>query len=325
MRRRVFFRADGGSSIGLGHVVRSLALANMLNQFFDCIFLIRTPLSALKNEILSSCCELHELSADVKYEEEAQLLCNTYLTREDIVVLDGYNFTTSYQQIIKQRGCKLVCIDDLHSYQFVADVIINHAPGIIPEQYSALPTSQLYLGLEYALIRKVFLDAARSEKPDGDPNRVFVCLGGADPHNHTIEVLEALLKLHNSFSMDVVIGKAYLHISALQEFVNNNNLNISIHSALAAEELLVLMQQCSRAVCSPSTISIEYLAATKGCLFLKKIADNQADFYTYLIKNGYAFDIGECQKAETRAYTWKTISGLDGFQGDRFIDIFQNI
>ena len=42
-----------------------------------------------------------------------------------IVVLDGYHFDTNYQTKIKQKGCKLVCIDDLHDKHFVADIIIH--------------------------------------------------------------------------------------------------------------------------------------------------------------------------------------------------------
>ena len=38
MRRRLFFRADAGPGIGYGHFVRSLALASMLKDCFECRF-----------------------------------------------------------------------------------------------------------------------------------------------------------------------------------------------------------------------------------------------------------------------------------------------
>ena len=44
------------------------------------------------------------------------------------VVLDGYHFRLGYQQVIKEAGYALVCIDDIHAYPFIADLIINHAP-----------------------------------------------------------------------------------------------------------------------------------------------------------------------------------------------------
>ena len=42
MKQRVYFRADGHAKMGLGHVIRSLALAEMLKEDFDCYFIIRS-------------------------------------------------------------------------------------------------------------------------------------------------------------------------------------------------------------------------------------------------------------------------------------------
>src|SRR4030095_2375161 len=95
----------------------------------------------------------------LSYEEEAAEWTSG-LKGDEIVVLDGYNFKTTYQQQIKSKGCKLVCIDDIHAYHFVADVVINHAPGIDAKQYSCEAYTQLYLGTKYVLLKKIFLDEA---------------------------------------------------------------------------------------------------------------------------------------------------------------------
>ena len=41
MKPKIYIRADGNSGIGLGHVIRSLALAEMLKEDFNCIFATR--------------------------------------------------------------------------------------------------------------------------------------------------------------------------------------------------------------------------------------------------------------------------------------------
>ena len=73
-----------------------------------------------------------------------------------MVVIDGYQFDTEYQQKVKKSGASLVCLDDLHNQHFVADIIINHAPGVDPGKYSAEPYTQYLLGPSYALLRPAF-------------------------------------------------------------------------------------------------------------------------------------------------------------------------
>ena len=43
----------------------------------------------------------------------------SHLQGDEIVVLDNYFFTTDYQRAIKQKGCRLVCIDDMHDKHYV--------------------------------------------------------------------------------------------------------------------------------------------------------------------------------------------------------------
>jgi len=114
-KSRVFFRADGSSKIGLGHVIRSLALAEMIEGEFDCSFIIREPLQYLKNQIGKVCANIIELAETTCYTEEAVQISEKFLKSSDIVVLDGYHFNTEYQSILKAKGCYLICIDDIHT------------------------------------------------------------------------------------------------------------------------------------------------------------------------------------------------------------------
>ena len=41
--RKIFFRADASSAIGYGHFIRTLALADMLKDDFDCTFFTVSP------------------------------------------------------------------------------------------------------------------------------------------------------------------------------------------------------------------------------------------------------------------------------------------
>jgi UDP-2,4-diacetamido-2,4,6-trideoxy-beta-L-altropyranose hydrolase len=61
----------------------------------------------------------------------------------------------------KNKGCTLVCIDDIYSYYFVADAVINVAGEVPRESYKTAPYTNLLLGPKYALLRQPFLEASQ--------------------------------------------------------------------------------------------------------------------------------------------------------------------
>lgn len=285
---RLLFRADGNSQIGLGHVVRCLALAELLAQDFDLTFAIRKPSENLSAQLLQVCQHLVNLP-ETDYLIEAENLTNE-LTGQEILVLDGYQFPTKYQKILKQKGNILVCLDDLHDREFVADYIINIAGGIKAVQYKMAPYSQLFSGPEYALLRKPFRDAQkRPAHPQPDQNQMLVCFGGADPENFTMRYVQELQKTNPELPLAVVIGSAYLHKAALQEFISNNPI-VTLHHNLTAEEMAALMESCALGLTSASSVSYEY-CAVNGMLFLEKTAANQEDLYQYLLAENLALPV----------------------------------
>ena len=52
---KVYVRADGGSQMGIGHIIRSLALVDMLAAHFECIFISRPVNNQLKEKIEQFC------------------------------------------------------------------------------------------------------------------------------------------------------------------------------------------------------------------------------------------------------------------------------
>jgi spore coat polysaccharide biosynthesis predicted glycosyltransferase SpsG len=55
---RLVLRADGNSRIGLGHVMRLLALADILREQFGCVFVIQEPDAVLLTQLRESCSEV---------------------------------------------------------------------------------------------------------------------------------------------------------------------------------------------------------------------------------------------------------------------------
>src|SRR5690554_1973465 len=121
--KTLLFRADGNNQIGMGHYIRSLALAQMLKNHFNCAFAIQNPIPAQKKNIETACERIIELKTSNKDE------FLNFVSSQDIVVIDNYCFSTEYQRAIKSKGCKLVYIDDLNDKHYVADLIISNTIG----------------------------------------------------------------------------------------------------------------------------------------------------------------------------------------------------
>ncbi len=299
--RKVVFRADGNAAIGLGHVIRSLALAEMLKDEFYCVFAIQEPSEALRLQISSVCAEVITL---LQQTDKAVVVgeLDPCLQGDELVILDGYKFDTAYQLHIKSKCSKLVCIDDIHAYHFVADLIINH--GTINDRvYSREPCTRLLLGTRYSLLRPAFLQAIQNPASPVEENNVFLCFGGSDALNLTCSYVARIAAVENVDVIHVVVGSAFQHQDALLEIVAKNPVaKIHVHRNISAEALVQLIQQCKVAVVPGSTIAIE-CASIGIAMLCGYYVDNQHDIVQMLESTGLAINVGDFTSLEPAAFT----------------------
>ena len=274
MKKRIVFRADASAQIGYGHFIRTLALADMLKDDFDCVFFTTEP-SQYQIDELDKVCRFVVLHEEGKFEDFVNCLDGT-----EIVVLDNYFFTTAYQQEIRAKGCKLVCIDDMHDKHYVADAIINHGP-VTPNQFDCEPYTLLYLGDKYKLLRKPFLSPAPTKARN---NVALVNLGGADPFRLTDKIISLLLQVSNRYEIVVILGDTvYLSEESRQR--------VKVRSRLSAEEMAELFETSAFGILPASTVSIE--AASRGLpMMIGYQVDNQEEGYKKSAKEGKFIPIG---------------------------------
>lgn len=288
LKRKIFFRADAGATIGYGHFIRTLALADMLKDDFDCTFFTQSP-SAYQQREADKVCPLIALpSDDSKFNKFLE-----YLKGDEIVVLDNYFYTTEYQKQIKEKGCKLVCIDDMHDKHFVADVIINH--GVTSEdQYSKEFYSKLCHGFEWLLLRAPFLHNIE-QPPTADRSiKVVFAFGASDMYNLSTKVAN-ILELAKIKSIGI-IGDGFKGDMADYSFVEFKK-NIS------AQEVADIFASSEYAILPASTMCLEAISC--GCkLLMGYFVDNQKEFSDYMGTNGYTYNIGDMtiSRFETTIY-----------------------
>lgn len=266
MKKRICFRADASAQIGYGHFIRTLALADMLKDDFDCVFYTADP-TPYQIEEMQKVCPFVSLSETSKLEDFLN-----YIDGSEIVVLDNYFYTTEYQQQIINKGSKLVCIDDMHDRHYFADIVINHAFAANKKDYSLEPYTQLCLGLNYALLRKPFLD---EQKHNITRKSILICYGGLDVYNLTCKTLVALENYINSYQVEIIVGDGYKHKEELNELARKHN-NYTVHFALDAQSMAATMRRADIAFLPASSVLWEAIFC--GCrIIYGYYVDNQMD------------------------------------------------
>lgn len=276
---KIYFRADASLEIGYGHFTRTLALASMLKENFDCTFFTQTPSSYQIKEV-NSICKLVELpSDDTKFD-----LFLSYLNGDEIVFLDNYFFTSEYQKSIKEKGSKLVCIggNDRHYY---ADLLIN---TVITDknEFSVEPYTKLCLGIEWTILRQPFIDF-KIEEREPIEGSVVLCFGGTDQFMITENIVEILNRVKRVKQISVIATNQF----DKKRLTNLKRLGCSIYVNQTAEEIVSIFAENELAILSASTVSLE--ALTCGIpVIAGYYVDNQTRIYDYLEKNRYIIGLG---------------------------------
>lgn len=317
MMQKIYFRADASVSIGYGHFIRTLALADMLKDNFECTFFTCHPTSYQMSE-MEKVCPFVTLQEETHYDDFL-----SHLKGDEIVVLDNYFFTTIYQRAIKQKGCRLVCIDDMHDKHYVADVVINHGQTN-PEIFDVEPYTKLCLGFDWALLRKPFLEAAKNKRNSSDRiEKVAICFGGSDIHDITGYFVNQILQLTAVSSVTAVVGDAYTPHSVCEE-----DSRLVYRSRLSAQEMSDLFCNSDLVICSASSVCIEALACGAKVV-AGWYVDNQVDFYNFLISNNRIIGLGNVEQPTVDLRNvnllHQTNTHMDGHIQERDVSLFQEL
>lgn len=265
MKSKLYIRTDGSSTIGLGHLVRCIALAKMLDENFDIRFACKQVPDSIVTEIRNAGFGF------MLMENDHELL--SVLSPKDLVIIDSYELESDYQKAIKEIGCPLVCIDDLHEKPTYADLILNHTPCVSPQEYDAEPYTQFALGPSYALIRPPFLALARQSSRKTGYGSVLICFGGSDSRNLTKVALHVVSTFSQFEHINIVTGAAYSHQESLAEIVNKQANVVHYHN-ISAEEMAQIMAESDLCIVPASGILTE--ALTSGASIISGMyVDNQ--------------------------------------------------
>ena len=263
-RKVAVLRADASSSIGVGHVMRSLSLGEaLLDEGFG-VELVSFELAPSLQSLATSCgIEVVEPSCAPRSSEDAQFV----LTRNAaIVVVDGYEFSREFFAVLEASSTPFAVIDDnAETNAQSPSAVINQNPHASASMYAHLQGEpKMLLGLQYAMVRKEVREVAAMNLPSRE-GEVFVAIGGADFLGLTAPIVEALAE--TGLQIRVAVGHANTqraHIQKLADQLGNVTLieQQDYVSSLARAHVAVLAAGSSLwEACAVGTPSIGLVVA----------------------------------------------------------------
>lgn len=279
MAAPLILRADGSSQMGTGHVMRCLALAQGWQDSGDGgIFVMGTQAPALEARLGAEGMEVVHMEAQAGSEEDA--IRTAALARQvsaPWVVVDGYHFGARYQEILKERGLRVLFIDDhAHAEHYYADLVLNQNIHAREPLYTKRESyTQLLLGTRYVLLRREFLRWREWKRHVPHlARKVLVTMGGADPNCVTLKAIQALRQVQlPGLEVTVVIGPANEHCERQRQEVNSTA--ASFHFLQSVTTMSDLMAWADAAIAAAGSTSWE-LAFMGVPALLLVLAQNQA-------------------------------------------------
>jgi UDP-2,4-diacetamido-2,4,6-trideoxy-beta-L-altropyranose hydrolase len=307
--RSLLLRADASVSIGTGHVMRCLALAQAWQDAGGlAVFAMAEATPAVVERLQREDMELMPLDAEPGSVEDAQETIALARTKQAVwVVVDGYRFGADYQLALTAAGLKVLFIDDNgHAGRYAADIVLNqniHAGEFLYRDREK--STRLLLGTKYALLRREFVSANHAREIPLVARKLLVSLGGSDPDDITRRVLEALEHVAVAdLQVVVVAGGSNPHGAAIAELAANSTHNCRVLNNVA--NMQEVMSWADLAISAAGTTCWECCALSLPAV-LVVVADNQilnaealrAAGAVKLISGGSQFAIGEMAQLVT--------------------------
>jgi len=297
--RKILIRADASSQMGAGHLMRMLALSQLILDSGHDVYFATVPYSPPLLEYLKAePLHLHRLPLPQKSWDSVSdlesLLAYISKIQPDWVVLDGYQFSEAYEYGIKQQGLSLLRVDDIPSMSYSADVLLNQNHGAEQMEYDVHPNTRLLTGLKYLLLRREFRKALLEQKifSEEGPFHILISLGGGSQlcDSLNLKMLQAFSQLENwKGSATIIVGKMGTVSEQLTQLLTNISWQIEVlkQSDDMASEIL----KSDLAIVAGGSTMWELMSMQVPFLALS-LTEAQRDYLRFLEQEGLCDDLG---------------------------------
>ena len=211
---KVAIRADSSLSLGTGHVMRCLTLANrMAGRGARVAFICRKDAGHLCDQIEAAGFAVESLPSDFEHTNGARDAQESYAAvrrlgfEPDLLVVDHYYLDGQWEHALRSVARRILVIDDLADRPHDCDVLLDSNLHDSPAtRYAGLvgERTQVFVGPQYALLRPEF-DRVPPRIRNAGVGRMLIFFGGADPSHEALKVVHALRAIGASVPPAVLV------------------------------------------------------------------------------------------------------------------------
>lgn len=286
-------RADASPSIGAGHVMRCIALAQTaILRGMSVHVVTRCSIPLVEQRLAALSCPVTMLPDTCTTEKEIDILFSIVANSgSSMIVLDGYHFDPEYQAALHQKTQLAILDDFAHQPSYCCDILINPSASCNQISYQERTQARLFIGHQYVMLRPEFLPILPSAlKVDQSPFRILITMGASDPANATPRLLEDIAQADlDGISIVVLTGS---------NSPNKDSIIASLKKLRCQTEILTDVQDMPSLL---QSIDVAISAGSSTCFELAKMgiptlaletAPNQQLLFTSLSKLECVLPIG---------------------------------
>jgi UDP-2,4-diacetamido-2,4,6-trideoxy-beta-L-altropyranose hydrolase len=297
---RLTVRADAGREIGVGHLMRCLAVAEEWQARGGEVCVLAALDGAIPVRLRESDVPWEPWPFDSKDPRDVAATVRRASDFGNVatagwLLLDGYRFGQAYYGAAGAAGLRVMAIEDGPRLPCHAvDIIIDGSPDA-PDQYPAPAKTVLLRGSQYVLLRREFTGRRGAltrgglpVKEEAEVPRVLVTFGGSDPQGLTLEVLTALRQDRPVGQWAIVIGSHYPDPRMVRQLAA---LDPSVKIVDEPSDMSTWIDWADVVLAAAGSTAWE-IAARRTPAALVVAAENQARVAATLAAAGAALDLG---------------------------------
>jgi spore coat polysaccharide biosynthesis predicted glycosyltransferase SpsG len=254
--KQILIITEGSTTLGMGHVYRTMALARFVRDGARALFLTASE-HAVRLTIAENGFDV--VHADRPYEDVLP-----FLSRPDVVVIDKLVVDETLAAKVKElTGARLAIFGNVSHANEHADVVVNAIVGTDFQNGRRVDPvhGTLYLeGPRFVILREEFYRQRCGYCYRGRLERVLLMFGGADPSNLMCRAAAALLGSNCSCHVTACVGKLYRYMNELNALESDCGGNGALEIVRGSSQVSALMLAHDCVVTSPGNTLFEAFA-----------------------------------------------------------------
>ena len=248
--RLAVFVANGGPSLGNGHIIRCLALAQELSHRGWSTTLAASPVT------FSSVPQAGNFDRAINFSgntNESQRLAEAIGSKADLLVVDDYARDIKFEKSCRAWAREILVIDDLANRHHDADYIVDSGLQSMKSYDSLIPHyCQRLLGPKWALLRPEFSVERQTllgrRQLSAPVRRILIAIGGADGRNLTPSLISATITATSGLNvdLDVILGGHASCLTTVREMQLQASTHFDLH--VDTDRVATLMSAADMAI-----------------------------------------------------------------------------